>query len=89
MEGRLSTLGLEALMKQAGKDPELQMVMPFLAIIRGLGRAEGDRMVWDLALTKDQAMVNGVDVMRMFDQPAPPPPPPPGGKRQDKRPDKR
>lgn len=89
VEGRLSALGLEAVMQQAGKDPELQMVMPFLAIIRGLGRADGERMVWDLALTKDQAMVNGVDVMRMFDQPPTPPPSPPGGKRQDKRQDKR
>jgi|GEM_PF-6776342 len=88
VEGRMSTLGLETLMQQAGKDPELQTIMPFLAIIRGLGRAEGDRMVWDLALTKDQAMVNGVDVMRMFDQPAPPPSPP-ARKRPDGRPDKR
>ena len=88
VEGRLSALGLDTTMQQAGKDPELQMVMPFLAIIRGLGRVEGDRMVWDLALTKDQAMVNGVDVMRMFDQPAPPAEPP-SRKRQDKRPDKR
>lgn len=88
VEGRLSALGLDAMMQQAGKDPELQMVMPFLAIIRGLGRAEGERMVWDLALTRDQAMVNGVDVMRMFDQPAPPAEPP-ARKRQDKRPDKR
>ena len=84
VEGRLSALGLESMMQQAGKDAELQMVMPFLAIIRGLGRTEGDRMVWDLALTKDQAMVNGVDVMRMFDQPAPPAAPP-----SRKRPDKR
>lgn len=86
MEGRLSATGLDALMKEAGKDPDLQIAMPFLAIIRGLGRAEGDRLVWDLAVTKSQALVNGVDVMRMFDQPAPPPAAaPPGRRGPDKR----
>jgi hypothetical protein len=83
MEGRLSATGMEALMGEAGKDPALQLAMPFLVMIRGLARAEGDRLVWDMAITKDQALVNGVDVMSMAAQP------PPSKGSQPKRPNNR
>jgi len=65
IEARLSATGLDAMMAEAGKNPDLRMAMPILAMIKGLGRQEGPRMVWDLAITEDQALVNGVDVMAM------------------------
>ena len=65
IEARLSATGLDAMMADAGKNPDLRMAMPILAMIKGLGRQEGPRMVWDLAITDDQALVNGVDVMAM------------------------
>ncbi|MGE4044419.1 MAG: hypothetical protein AB7F35_06175 [Acetobacteraceae bacterium] len=73
-EGRLSAAGMETLMNEAGKDAELQIAMPILVIIRGLARPDGERLVWDLAITKDQALVNGVDVMRMAAPPSQPHP---------------
>lgn len=72
IEARLSATGLDAMMAEAGKNPDLRMAMPILAMIKGLGRQEGPRMVWDLAITDDQALVNGVDVMAMpAEQPQP------------------
>ncbi len=65
IEARLSATGLDAMMAEAGKNADLRMAMPILAMIKGLGRQEGPRMVWDLAITDDQALVNGVDVMAM------------------------
>jgi len=65
IEARLSAAGVDELIANAKKDPELGMAMPFLVMFRGLGKTEGNRLVWDLAITDDQALVNGVDVMKM------------------------
>lgn len=72
IEARLTATGLDATMADAGKKADLRMIMPVLAMIRGLGRPEGDKIVWDLAITDDQALVNGIDMMAA---PAPAEPP--------------
>lgn len=68
-EARLTATGLDALIADASKKPELKMAAPMLVMARGLGRQEGDKLVWDLAISEGQALVNGVDVMAM--QPPP------------------
>lgn len=80
IEARISTVGLDKLMAEAGKDPDLRAAMPILLMVRGLARQENDRMVWDLVVTEDQALVNGVDVLAMQVPPDPPP-----QRRQNKR----
>jgi hypothetical protein len=73
VEGRVTATGFDAAMADASRKPDLRAMMPVLAMIRGFGRQEGDRLVWDLALTEDQAFVNGIDVLAT---PAPADPPP-------------
>jgi hypothetical protein len=73
IEARISAVGLEAIMADAGKNADLRMIMPVLAMIRGLGRQEGGKTVWDLAITDDQVLVNGVDMLAT-QAPADPPP---------------
>ena len=68
IEGRLSAVGFDQLMAEAQQDPELQLATPFLVLARGLARPDGERLVWDFAVTEKQALVNGVDVMKMGGQ---------------------
>ncbi len=71
IEARVTATGIDALMAEANRKPELRQALPFIAMARGMGRQEGDRLVWDLAITESQALVNGVD---LFAIPAPPEP---------------
>ena len=73
IEARLTATGIDALMAEANKKPELRQALPFIAMARGMARQEGDRLVWDLAITETQALVNGVD---LFATPPPPEPKP-------------
>jgi hypothetical protein len=63
---------LDDLMAEANKDPELRDMLPFLAMAKGMGRAEGGKIVWDIAATDDQVLVNGVDMRTLGGGSAPP-----------------
>jgi len=43
----------------------LKQAAPILLMARGLARPDGDKLVWDLAISDSQALVNGVDVMAL------------------------
>lgn len=77
IEARVTATGLDALMAEANKKPELRQALPIIAMARGMGRQEGDKLVWDLAITESQALVNGVDLFAT--------PPPPEPKSQPRR----
>ena len=70
IESQVIAGGMDALMAEANKKPELRMALPVLAMARGMARVEGDKLVWDIALSETQALVNGVDLFAMQ---APPP----------------
>lgn len=70
-EGRITASGFDDLIAEARKDRDLQPALPFLMMARGMARPDGQKLVWDLALTEDQALVNGVDVMKMGATPPP------------------
>jgi hypothetical protein len=72
LEARLAAQGLDELMAEANKDPELRDMLPFLAMAKGMGRAEGGKIVWDIAATDDQVLVNGVDMRTLGGGSAPP-----------------
>jgi Uncharacterized protein conserved in bacteria (DUF2125) len=62
VEAHLSAAGVDALMEQAKTDPLLQQAQPVLLMLRGLGRQDAGRIVWDISAREGQVMVNGVDV---------------------------
>ena len=62
VEAHLSAAGVDALMEQAKTDPLLQQAQPVLLMLRGLGRQDAGRIVWDINAREGQVMVNGVDV---------------------------
>lgn len=64
-EGRITAAGFDDLVAAARKDRDLQPALPFLMMARGMARPDGTKLIWDLALTEDQALINGVDIMKM------------------------
>jgi hypothetical protein len=73
-EAHLSATGLGDKMAEISKDPAVAQVMPFIIMARGLGRPDGDRLVWDIVASERRASVNGVDVMNMVGSPPGPRP---------------
>jgi hypothetical protein len=75
VEAHVSAAGVDALIAQANTDPLLQQAQPVLVMLRGLGRQDAGRIVWDISAREGQVMVNGVDVTALA-----------GGKPQAKQP---
>jgi hypothetical protein len=68
--------GMDAIvaqLQQAATDPTAQQAMAGLFAVKGLGKADGDSLVWDVTMGADgKLMVNGTDVSAMLGM-APPP----------------
>ena len=65
-EGRISIVGLDALMKQATTVPELKPALPVLIMMKGLGQQQGDTTVWRIRYSGNKVMVNGNDLSAMI-----------------------
>jgi hypothetical protein len=61
-EAKLSVTGLDELMVQARKDPELKQALPVLMMLRGLAKPDGSRLVWNIASDGTAVTVNGIDL---------------------------
>lgn len=65
-QAEIGMTGYDALMDRVQKMPEAMQAIPVLALVRGLARTEGDKLVWRLAMTEDQKItVNGVDLRKL------------------------
>jgi hypothetical protein len=58
----LSATGFDALSTQARENPDLQMALPVLLMMRGLAKPDGDKLVWDVVSDGPQLTVNGIDM---------------------------
>lgn len=56
----LTATGFDALMAQAASNPSLQRALPFLAVMRGFARSQGDHLVWDVEARNNALTVNGI-----------------------------
>jgi hypothetical protein len=63
---RLTAAGLDTLLTRAATKPAMQRALPVLLILRGMGRSEGNRLVWDVVARKGHVLVNGLD-MKMLE----------------------
>jgi hypothetical protein len=59
-EAHLTATGFDGLMAQVANNPSLQRSLPFLAVMRGFARPQGDRLVWDIVMRKNALTVNGI-----------------------------
>lgn len=58
---RVTVTGLDALTQKMQGDPQLQSVLPFVILAKGMARAEGPTLIWDIVFTPAGLTVNGVD----------------------------
>ena len=65
-EIHIAAQGVDALLALMQRQPGLQQALPIIFLAKGLGRADGDRLVWDVTLADGRLTVNGI----AFGQPA-------------------
>jgi hypothetical protein len=65
-EAHFSATGLDDLIKQANKTPDLAQAAPVLFMLKGMGRADGARTVWDITYRDGKLLVNGNDMSGMM-----------------------
>jgi hypothetical protein len=76
----LTARGLDAMLAQVEADPKVQQVMPMLFLAKGMGKQEGDTLVWDIAFADGLVTVNGIPMgQRGGGAPGVPPGVRPGG----------
>jgi len=57
----IAATGFDALVEQVRADPRLTRALPLLILARGLAKADGDRLVWTIAIDRSgKTTVNGV-----------------------------
>ncbi|MBV9750523.1 MAG: hypothetical protein JO157_17080 [Acetobacteraceae bacterium] len=64
-QGQIMATNFDALMDRAKQDPTMTQALALLTIAKGIGRASGDQLVWDIAYENRRVLVNGVDVLAM------------------------
>jgi hypothetical protein len=62
----ISATGMDALLAQVQKRPSVQGMLPMLFLAKGMGRGQGDSIVWDIGLGGGPVTINGTP----FGQPA-------------------
>jgi len=65
-EAHVTATGLDALIQQANTVPELKQAEPVLFMLKGLGRQDGARTVWDITYRDRKVLVNGNDLSGMM-----------------------
>jgi hypothetical protein len=64
-----------AQLQQAATDPTAQQGMAMLFAAKGIGKADGDAITWDVTMSPEgKLLVNGTDLSSMMGAIAPPPP---------------
>ena len=64
-EAHLVATGLDDLSTQARTNPDLQQALPVLIMLRGLAKADGKTLVWDIVSDGPTVTVNGLDLSQM------------------------
>jgi hypothetical protein len=65
-EIHIAASGVDTLLAQAQSRPDLQRILPMVFMAKGMGRAQGNALVWDISLGDGPPKINGVP----FGQPA-------------------
>ena len=56
----IAASGMDKLLAQTQSQPNLQQVMPMVLLAKGIGRPDGDSLIWDISLGGGPMTVNGI-----------------------------
>jgi hypothetical protein len=56
----IAARGVDALLAQVQSQPKLQQALPVIFMAKGMGRAQGDSLVWDIAMGDGPLTINGM-----------------------------
>jgi hypothetical protein len=59
-EIHIAARGVDALLAQMQGQPKLQQALPMIFLAKGMGRAQGDSLVWDITFGDGPPTVNGI-----------------------------
>ena len=63
--GRVTAENFDALVQKLGTVPPAQQIMPAVLFVKGIGRNEGGKLVWDIAWNEGKLTVNNMDLSAM------------------------
>ena len=65
MDGQVTATNFDELMQRANTIPELASVLPAFVFAKGISRAVGNHVVWDITYGDNKLLVNGTDLLAM------------------------
>jgi hypothetical protein len=65
-QAQLRATGFDALMQKVSATPELQQAGPVLIFLKGIGKQDGDALVWNVVYQDQKLLVNGTDLSSMI-----------------------
>ena len=63
--GRLAAANFDALVGKLQDQPMAQQIMPAVIFLKGIGKAEGGKLVWTMAYNDGKLLVNNIDLTAM------------------------
>ena len=67
-DAEISVTGFDALADKINAEPAFASALPVITMVRGLGRQQGDRMVWQITSENGDIKVNGTDMTALLGQ---------------------
>ena len=82
---RITATGYDDMVQKVSAIPAISgQAVPALVFVKGIGKSDGSKIVWDIVYKDGKALVNSVDMSSMLGgaakEPAPTPTRPPGGR---------
>ena len=65
-KAQIIATGFDSLQAKASAIPQLAQVLPVFVFLKGLGKATGDQLTWDLVYDGSKLLVNGTDMSAMM-----------------------
>jgi hypothetical protein len=72
---QITATNLDLLQQRVASNPQLAQALPVFIVAKGIGRASGNQIVWDVSFQDNKLLVNGQDLSALAGHGAPPPPP--------------
>lgn len=71
-DAEISVTGLDALIKRANTTPEIKRIAPVLIFLKGIGKQDGEKTVWNVNYEDNKVIVNDTDLSDLIPSSTPP-----------------